>query len=237
MKPLWILFLLLVPIAPLAIGQTNQPPMMHGAKLRKPQSPVIPVVVGANVLAGGVAEPGWPIIVSAAMTDDKPIPTGLDVKMTDDKDKEIAMAFERVKDFWIAGESATKTLAPGRYHLTLVPAGDLKIESGDLRVEAPNPERADTLGLLKIQRALLLGKDDEALAETERFPQSIDAWIAKGDILMARDLPDEALKAYDGALKLRKPSDGENLPLMMRRRTAFFRLLEKRGALPPAESK
>lgn len=228
-----LLILLLIPVAVVA-----EPPkkadMMRGAKLGEVKPPAMTIVVGANEVAGSIAAPGWPIIVSAATGDDKPIPANLNVKMTDDKDKEVTLAFERVKDFWIAAESATKTLKPGRYHITLVPAGDLKVESGDLRIEPAGDSRADTLGLLKIQRALVLGKDDDALAEAERHPQNMNAWIAKGDILMGKDLPDEALAAYDKALKLRKPSDGENLALMERRRTAFFRSLEKRGVLTPA---
>ncbi len=233
MKRLLILFL--IPVAVIA-----EPPkkadMMRGARLGEVKPPAMTIVVGANEIAGSVAEPGWPIIVSAATDDDKPVPANLNIKMTDDKDKEVAMTFERVKDYWIAPESATTTLKSGRYHITLVPAGDLKVESGDLRVEPAGDSRADTLGLLKIQRALLLGKDDEALAEAERHPQSIDAWIAKGDILMAKDLPDEALKAYDEALKLHKDADGEPLFILERRRAAFFRSLEKRGVIPPIQS-
>jgi tetratricopeptide (TPR) repeat protein len=137
--------------------------------------------------------------------------------------------------FWIATESATKDLAPGRYHVSFEPVEGLRIESGDLIVEETNPEHASWLGLLNIQRSLLLGKDDEALAEADRLtvsdPGNADAWIAKGDILMGKDLPDEALKAYDKALELQEKEDSEPLFLEERRRAAFFRSLEKRGVL------
>lgn len=228
MKHWWILLLALPAIA------AKPEKMMLGAKLGELKPPTITIIVGVNEVAGGIAEPGWPIIVSAATDDDKPVPAGLNIKVTDDKDKEVVVAFESVRGYWIAGEAATKALKPGRYHITLLPAGDARIESGDLRVE---PADDNLLGLLNIQRALLTGKDDEALAEADRHPKSPDAWIAKGDILMSKDLPDEALQAYDSALKLSRPADGENLPLMERRRAAFFRSLEKRGVLAPAPSK
>jgi hypothetical protein len=227
MKHCWILFLALPAFA------AKPEKTMLGAKLADAKPPAMTIVVGANAVAGGVAAPGWPIIVSAATDDDKPVPAGLNIKMTDDKDKEVAVTFEPVKNHWIAGEAATTSLKPGRYHITLVPAGDMQIESADLRVEAGDD---DSLGLLKIQRALLTGHDDEALAETERHPKSADAWIAKGDILMAKDSPDEALKAYDKAFEMYGPKAGENLPLQERRRAAFFRSLEKRGVLTPAQS-
>jgi predicted Zn-dependent protease len=89
--------------------------------------------------------------------------------------------------------------------------------------------------LLKIQKSLLLGKDDEALAQTDQLttsdPANADAWIAKGDILMGKDLPDEALNAYEKALDLVKETDNEPLFIEERHRAAFFRSLEKRGVL------
>lgn len=225
MKPLWIMLF----VAPFAFGESPAPTMMRGAKLSKPPSPAMTIIVGANALAGGVAAPGWPIIVSVAMPDDRPVPANLNLKMTDGTGKDVAIAFERVKDSWIASESATQALPPGQYRITLVPAGDWHIESGDLLV---GPADADALPLLKIQAALLSGKDDEALAEAGRHPENVDALTAKGDILTDQDLPDEALAAYDQALKLRDPEAGEDLPLMKRRRAAFFRSLEKRGVVP-----
>jgi tetratricopeptide (TPR) repeat protein len=224
-------FLILLLLAPLVTGSTNRT-----ARLRQAIPPGQTLIVGANAVTGGIAEPGWPIIVSAAFGDgkDAPLPANLKVKMTDDNHKEVAVAFERVKDFWIAGESTTKSLKPGRYVVTLTPAGDIQIKAGNLNVEPADDSRADTLGLLKIQRALLTGKTDEALAETERHPKSMDAWIAKGDILMSKDLPDEALNAYDKALELQDPED-EMLALQKRRQAAFFRSLEKRGVIPPAQ--
>lgn len=218
MKHWWILFLALP-----ALAETNTVEMLRGAKLQKPKKPDL--VVGVNAVAGGVAQPGWPIIV----TTDETAPANLKPRVTDEQNKEVPVTFERVKDSWIAGEAATQTLKPGRYHITLAPAGDLRIESGDLLV---GDSDADALGLLKIQRALLTGHDDEALAEADRHPKSMDAWVAKGDILLHRDQPDEALIAYEKAFALMK--EGENLPLMKRWQAAFFRSLVKRGVVTPA---
>lgn len=216
--------LILLLLAPLVTGATNR-----SSRVRAPGQTLI---VGVNAVTGGIAEPGWPIIVSAAFGDgkDAPLPADLKVKVTDDKGKEVAVTFERVKDYWIAGENA---LHPGRYDVTLTPAGDLKSKAGSLNVEPADDSRAEMLGLLRIQRALLAGKTDEALAETERHPKSMDAWIAKGDILLAKDLPDEALAAYDKALTLQDPDD-ELLALHKRRQAAFLRSLEKRGVTKPA---
>jgi hypothetical protein len=222
-------------------GQDDQPATMRGIKRGEPKPSVTTLFVGANEVAGSIAETGWPIIVSAAMDDGSPVPVGIGVRVTDDNGNEFAIAFERVKDSWIAAESASASLAPGQYHIALVPAGDLRIESGDLRVVEAASGRGTLLGLLRIQRALLLGKDDDALAEADHLttdnPMSQDAWIARGDILMSQDKPDEALQSYDKADALHTPEDGENLPLMQRRRDAFLASLAKRGVIPPSDTK
>lgn len=250
MKHFWIFLLVLFVAATVAFSQDKQPEMMRGAKLNEPKLPVATMVIGVNEIVGSVAEPGWPIIISAAMLPEEGVvvapPTNLKVKMTDEKDIEVTLAFEAVsqpatsdedpKFYWLASESATNSLAPGRYRITFEPVAGWAIESGDLRMVEINPERAGSLGLLKIQRSLLLGHDDEALAEADSLTTSdaknTDAWIAKGDILMTKDLPDEALEAYDKALEQHNETDSEPLFIQERRRAAFFRSLEKRDVIP-----
>jgi predicted RNA polymerase sigma factor len=61
----------------------------------------------------------------------------------------------------------------------------------------------------------------------------MEAWIAKGDILMLKDNPDEALAAYDRALELHRKAGNEPLAIQVRRRQAFTRILEKRGVTSP----
>jgi hypothetical protein len=255
MKSHLILTLLLLVTATVAFCQDKKPVMMRGAKLGEPKPPVTTMIVGVNETVGSIAEPGWLIVVSAALLPEEgatpaAVPSNLKVKMTDEKDKEVILSFEAVpppansdeepKFYWLAEEAATKSLSPGRYRITLVPdKGELKglrIESGDLRVVEADPARNGLLGSLKIQRSLLLGKIDEAIAEAERLTtadaENEDAWIAKGDILMMQDKPDEALKAYDSALALHKDTDSEPLFILERQRAAFFRSLEKRGVIP-----
>ena len=259
MKPHLILSLIFLLTASVSFGQDKKPEMMRGAKLGEIKPPSMTMVVGANETVASIAEPGWPLIVSAALLTEKgataKLPANFKVKMTDDKDKEVAVAFEPVPRpaksddgetfYWLAPETATKGLTPGRYHITLIPdkgeLKDLRVESGDLVVVEAKPDRSNSLGLLKIQRALLLDKEDEALTETDGLIKSdaknADAWIAKGDILMMKDKPDDALEAYDRALELHKPTDSEPLFILERRRAAFFRSLEKRGVIPPAKPK
>src|SRR5687767_12191380 len=239
----------------LALGQDGKPQGMRGAEPPEPR-PAAALVVGANETAGSIAEPGWPIILSAALFTEEEgakvtVPAELRLKVTSQEGQEVALPFQPVPRpadapaeqayFWLASEEATQGLAPGRYNITIVlPEGsrkDLRVESGDLRVMAADPARASDLGLLKIQRSLLLEKPDDALAEADRMitadAKNADAWIARGDILMMQDKPDEALVAYDGALKLAEEAeDKEPLFIMERRSAAFFRGLEKRGALP-----
>ena len=256
MKSYPILTLLLLVTATVTFSQDKKLEMMRGAKLNEPKPPAAMMIVGVNETVGSITEPGWLIIVSATLLPEEGaapavVPSNLKVKMTDEKDKEVTLSFEAVPPpaksdeeptfYWLAAEAATKSLAPGRYHITLVPVkGELKgleIESGDLRVVEMDPARSGLLGSLKIQRSLLLGKIDEALAEAERLitadAENEDAWIAKGDILMMKDKPDEALKSYDSALALHKDADSEPLFILERRRAAFFRSLEKRGVIPP----
>lgn len=245
MKRYVILIVALLFLISPAFAKDENSDMMRGAKLEELQPPAVALVVGANENIGSIAQAGWPVIVSATMLSEEgeptAAPTNLKLNLLDEKDLPVPLVFEPVSRpagdetqlFWIAPESATQKLAPERYHITFEEIAGVRIESGDLIIEEANPEHEELLGLLKIQRFLLLGKDDEALAEADRLttssPKNNNAWIAKGDILMSKDLPDEALEAYDKALELKK--EDELLSLEQRRRAAFFRSLEKRGVL------
>ena len=247
MKRYLFLFFTFLVIASPSFGQDKQPEMMRGTKLNEPKASIPTIIVGVNEIIGSVAEPGWPVIVSAAMLSEDEsaaeFPSNLKLKVTDESDKEVPLAFEAVPQpngkrnqlFWIASESATQGLTSGRYHVTFEPVQGIAIESGDFQVVVANPEHSASLGLLKIQKSLLLGKDDEALAEADRQvtsdAQNTDAWVAKGDILMGKDLPDEALKVYEKALEIAEKDDWEPLFIQERHRAAFFRSLEKRGVL------
>ena len=142
--------------------------------------------------------------------------------------------------YWLVPESATRGLTPGRFRVSsATDPSDLagwRIEIGEFRVLAPSTERSGLLGHLKLQRFVLQGKDDAALAEADRIlaanPKDVHAWIAKGDIQMLKGNPDDALQAYDQALGFHQQSDGEALMITARRRNAFQRALEKRGVIP-----
>jgi hypothetical protein len=239
-----------------AFGAVKEPEPMRGVKRGEPRPAVAVLLVGVNDIAGSIAEPGWPLIVTATRNpDDKqattPIPPDLAVRLTDERGTSVTMTFEpapipagnETTRAWLAAESATARLAPGRYHVSLAPVqGELsgwRIESGDLQFLTPNPERRGLLGHLKIQRLVLLGKVDDALAEADRMiaanASDQAAWIAKGDLLVVKDQPDEALQAYDRALSLHAKTEREPIAIQARRRAAFMRSLEMRGVitLPP----
>lgn len=251
-KNLIISLLFLFAVSP-AFGQDKQPEMMRGAKLSDLKPPAATLVIGANEIVGSIAEPGWPIIISAALMTEEGVtatpPANLKLKVSNEKGIEVPLAFaavpqsaqsgEEPKFYWLAPESATQGLTPGRYNITFEPVEGFAIESGDLKVVPADKEHDAELGSLKIQRSLLLGQDDEALAEADKLTisdaENSNAWIAKGDILMGKDLPDEALVAYDKALEIEEKTDSEPLFILERRRAAFFRSLEKRGVMPNIE--
>ena len=145
--------------------------------------------------------------------------------------------------YWLGAESTTQQLPPGRFRVTLVlaspEAANWRIEPGEFRIVAPNGARAGMLGLLKIHRLILQNKEDDALAEADRLSAANadngDAWTAKGDLLMSKDRPAEALKAYDRALGLSKKAGAEAVAINTRRHSAFLRSLEKRSVVksPP----
>ena len=245
-RTLNLFFIFLILISP-AFGQVNKSEMMRGAKLSEPKASTPTVVIGANELAKNMAEPGWPIIVSAAMLSEDgstvSVPNNLQIKMINEKSGQgVQVNFEAVSAegkeetrFWIASESETNNLTPGNYIVTVQPIERIVIQPADLVVTERNPDNAAALNDLKIQKFLLLGKDDDALAEADRQvnadAENVNAWVAKGDILMGKDLPDEALKAYEKALEIAEKTDDEPLFIQERHRAAFFRSLEKRGII------
>jgi hypothetical protein len=235
-------------------GQGAQPGPLRGGRPTQPK-PLATLIVGVNEPVGSIAEPGWPLIVSALVeSETNPAPSppaGSTVTITDDKNRSVPISFEAVSRpssatgeqsfYWLAPETATRTLAPGLYRIRVVPpAGQAvgwKFESGNLRIVSAGGDRRTLLSVLTVRRLLLQGREDDALAEANRAIASDArdqaAWIAKGDIFMLKDMPDEALEAYDGAFHLNKKTDGEPLALMTRRHAAFQRGLEKRGVIAP----
>ena len=130
-------------------------------------------------------------------------------------------------------QNATQNLLPGEYLITAQPMAGFSLQPAYLEVVAAGSENAPGRDLLAIQQLLLLGKQDEALTEIDRQiaqnVENVDAWVAKGDILMGKGLPEEALKAYDQALKIALKEDPEPLFIEERRTAAFWASLEKRG--------
>jgi len=238
-------------------GQTPQREPMRGVKRGDKQVSLPTLIVGINAAIGTIAEPGWPLIVTATVSSDgksptPPLPANLGVQVTNENGARVALTFEPLSPpaislaasglTWVTAESATTQLAPGRYHVSVVsptgvPAG-WSVESGEIRVLAPAPERAGRLSRLKIHLSILRGRDDDALAEAERAvganPRDSQAWIAKGDLLMQKDEPDQALEAYDRALNLHRGDKMQPYSILRLRHAAHLRSLEKRGVIAPA---
>lgn len=211
------------------------------------------LVMGANEIAGGVAEPGWPIVVSAFFqpeTTTAVAPKTLTLRILDPRGSAVPVAFEAtapnqdpagwVRWSWHAAEAATRGLTPGSYSVTVEaspPDTTLWISPGVLRVLAAGKGDPRARGQLVIERALLMGRADEALSEANRLvaanPEDAAAWVARGDLYFAQDLPDSAEHSYDWALAAHPR--GEALDLLQRKRNAFFRLLEKRGGRKATE--
>jgi hypothetical protein len=212
------------------------------------------IVLGANEAAGRAAEPGWPIVVSALFEPDSAhavVPKTLTVRITDSTGRVIPVAFEAgpvqrdssgwVHWVWLAGEVASGGLAPGQYSVTVdvAPADTtLWVSPGVLRVVEVGKGKPAGRARLLIQRALLRGRDEEAMAEVNRLvladPTDEGAWVTRGDLYMAKDLPDSADASFNRALALHH---GEALDLWQRKRAAFQRLLEKHGVLATPSGK
>lgn len=246
MKRVIVLFFIMLLVPSFALAKADKSQMMKGAKLSQTQPELPTVVIGGNTVVGNIARPGWPIIISAAMDSDADpapeVPSNLNVKLVDQNGDDVPVTFEPVQRpdntqrFWIAFETATGNLTPGQYTITLEIVQGLEVVPGDLEVQADS-DGSSSLDLLKIQQLLLTGKYDEALAQadgmTAKDPGNLDAWIAKGDMLMAQDLPDQASDAYEKAFELGRPS----IYLQERMSRALRRSLEKRGVIPSTENK
>ena len=245
MKRIYILLFTMLFLPSLVFGKVDESQMMKGAKLSESQPELPTISIGANTVIGSVAQSGWPIIISAAMSSEEDptpdVPDNLRVKFIDSKDKAVPVNFEPVKRqdksqrFWIALEQGTQELTPGHYTITFEPVDNFNIEPGELTVESKSDKASSSLALLKTQVLLLTGKDKEAMGQADELiakdPNNLDAWIAKGDMLMSQDLPDEASRAYEKAMELQAQSGQESIFLQERMRRAFFRSLEKRGVI------
>ena len=246
MKRIHVLFFVMLLLLPsFAFGEVDESQMMKGTKLSEPKLKLPTVVVGGNTIIGNIAQPGWPIVINAAMSveDDgsvTEVPSDLQVKLIDQNGHKVPINFEHVQRenksqrFWVASETVTQNLVAGQYTITFEPKSGLDIEPGELDVQS-NPDNASSLGLLKIQLFLLMGKYDEAMAQADglivKDPGNLNAWIAKGDMLMAQDLSDEASTAYETAAELQAKTGQESLFLQERMSRAFFRSLAKKGIL------
>jgi tetratricopeptide (TPR) repeat protein len=245
MKTLGItIFLLCILSCPL-FAQDKKPERMKGVQLSEPQKKMPTIVIGANELAEHIVERGWPLIISIAVLseDQEPldVPNNLKLILRNEKDEAVAVKFDPVSTdnketrFWIVAEEETKTLTPGNYMVTLEPVEGMTIQPAELEVVLPNPEHEEAFNNLNIQKLLLRGQTDDALAEADRQiaknGENINALLAKGDILMDQDLPDEAIKVYTKALALAEKEDTEPLFIIERHRAALFRSLEKRGVI------
>ena len=251
MRPLRLLTpVSFVTLALAASGQDPKPSTMRGVNRSAPP-PSATLVVGINASVGTIAEPGWPLIVTATSNNPPPVPplpSDLRLKMTNEAGVPVALNFEPITPppsptaeparYWIAAESETSRLAPGRYRIALESGtSGWRLETGEIQVLPANRERAGVLPLLKIQRFLLQGRDDDALAEADRElsanANNPQAWIAKGDILMKKDDPDNALAAYTRAQNLYRQGGSDSFPILRRQKAAHTRSLEKRGVLDP----
>jgi len=234
--------------------RTVQP--MRGVNRGQVRPAQATLLIGVNEVTGSIAEPGWPLIVSASQAPDEkyasiPLPANLKLKLTTQTGDDMPVTFTPVPPppnatssstvHWIATKEATARLPLGRFRLAAISGqpelASWRVEIGELQFVAPDPANARAHTLLEAQRSILLGLQDEAIAHLDRLIAANagdkEAWIAKGDILMKADLPDEALQAYDTALSLHKKTDREPVAIQARRRSAFFRSLEKRGVIAP----
>lgn len=252
---LWFVLAALLVGAVTAPGQERTLTPMSGVNRGKPQPAQATLLLGVNETTSSIAEPGWPLIVSASKAPDDqfaavPMPTNLKLRLTSLAGDDVALNFTAIPPatnapsnslFWLVAENETARLPVGRFRLGAVAGqpelANWRVEMGEVQIVASDPANPRLLAILKAHRAVLLGNGDEANAEIDRLiaanAEDKDAWIAKGDILMKRDLPDEALQAYDKALSLHKKTDREPIAVQIRRRSAFFRSLEKRGVVPP----
>ena len=225
-------------------------------------APVTPaVVVGANEVAGGTLQPGWLLVVSALLvpgsdTTGAPVIAPrpeFSVRLVDVRGAAVQIAFaplgapgeieESTQWFWLASESATQALTPGRYRIEADTSGfrarGLHAAGAVLVVEPAGSANDPRARRLRTEAALLAGRVDDALAETDRWTAAdtadAAAWSAKGDIFMELDRAGDALVAYQRAgVIVRQAEAGEPLDLARRTRAAMRRMLEQRGVLESA---
>lgn len=217
------------------------------------------VIVGVNSPSGGVAEPGWPILISAIVEpgDGPPpsLPSGLRAEILGGDGKALDLPIEAValnpadpnRAYWMVLESNTTNLRAGMYTVTLQTADSSfstwTMQPATLQVQVPDPENRllqAAKSSIQLKILTLQGKNTEALAEASKLiaenPKNVDAWVCKGDILMDQDKPDEAMEAYMGAISNFDKSQGEPLTILVKYRNAFVRSLQKQGLIPAGGS-
>ena len=243
-----------------ASAQTSGPARPTADAPARRARPVKPaaLVLGANEVAGSVIQAGWPMVVSALLVAGRdstgalvmPRRPAIEIRLLDARGTVVPLVLEAVgapretdgtvQWFWLAGETATRSLAPGSYRIAAAAdaAGStsVRVLRGSLEVEVAGPTPDRRLSLLRLQRALLLGSPGDALAEADRMiaADSTDAvaWEARGDLLMERDLPDDALQAYTRAAGHDLNPRAVGPDIARKRKQAFLKGLEKRGVRP-----
>ena len=148
MKRLWLLTLVsIVTLALAASGQDAKQSTMRGASRSAPP-PSATLVVGINANVGTVAEPGWPLIVTATNNNTPPVPSlpsDLRLKMTMKTGGPVALNFEPITPppssaveparYWVAAESETSRLASGRYRIALeFGTPGWRLETGEIQI-------------------------------------------------------------------------------------------------------
>src|SRR5215213_370964 len=76
--------------ATVSFGQPKEIEPIRGVNRGQTQPAVATLLIGVNETAGGIAEPGWPLIVSAIrLPEDKPapaaLPTNISLQLTDER--------------------------------------------------------------------------------------------------------------------------------------------------------
>ena len=202
------------------------------------------IVLSANDTISGVMQPGLPLVVSALSTVEEGnapnLPANLKVKVSDDKGTRLELVLTRIaranetnQFYWMAAETATSTLKPGHYTISVdESAGKLTgwaLQDCDLNVDASNDSSADLKAEVNIEILLLQNKLDDAItiatALTQRNPKNINAWVALGDIYMAQNKPQKAVDAYRAALANFDNDQHEPLSILQRYSEALNRVM------------
>ena len=202
------------------------------------------IVLSANETISGMMQPGLPLVVSALSTvaegNAPNLPTSLKIKVSDDKGTRLELALTRItranetnQFYWMAGDTATSSLRPGQYTISVdESAGKLTgwaLQDCDLNVDPSDDSNTDLKAEMNIEILLLQNKPDDALtiatALTQKNPKNINAWVALGDIYMAQNKLEKAVDAYRAALANFNNDGHEPLSILRRYSDALNRLM------------